>query len=283
MRRCCLFFCRSARKDGCSGWFNDMVRREEVRLQDTFFECDAVALRPPFSSSATVLLPRISTTEAAVRRISSFYRPDIYSYSFFSGAVLFSEALRLGLVDTRVDATKFFVHPAAVIRRPEMFLHFFGTDRSRVFSELLERLLAAHDVERSPVVRMCLSQGVDAAKWVPFLRGLCLCVTAGDPIVSEVTFVLEDILLGGVASDVLSVSGDYNSRGVAVADMLMEAAVEFGVVSVSELSLSVYRQFVLSQQTPYAVGKRLAVCITQSERRWLDWNLRCFSDTRSRK
>ncbi|RNF00844.1 uncharacterized protein Tco025E_08724 [Trypanosoma conorhini] len=274
MQRCLAPLLHRIERVGRAAWAHDACRAKGNRQEgEVYSEVDEAALRHPFSSSP--VLSRLMTTEEALRRISSVYRPDTYAYGLFSARVLLHEARDRGLLDPGIDAGRFFVHPVTLIRHPEMFSQFFGADRSPFFSEMLQQLLAAHDAADSPVVRMCALQGVDTAGWVPFLRGLCLCVIVGDPILSEAGFVIEDLLLGGIPHDSLSIPGEYSERGVSVADMLLEAATELGSLRLSELSLSVYRQFIA--ETPYAVSKRLAVCVTQSERRHLDWNLRCLS------
>ncbi|EAN94716.1 hypothetical protein, conserved [Trypanosoma cruzi] len=273
MQACRQFLRHRIKRGGHTAWVCEVSLAEMSKQGEGIFsEGDTTALRPPFSSAPVAR--RLTTTEEAVRRISLFYSPHTYAYGLLSALVLFDEAKRRGLLDPKVDAGKFFVHPMALVRHPEMFSQFFGPERSQFFSAMLQQLLAVHDAEYSSVVRVCRSQGVDATRWIPFLRGLCLCVIAGDPILSEASFVIEDLILNGVLHDGLSVPGDYNDRGVSVADMLMEAAVELGSARLSELSLSVYRQFL--PETPYAVSKRLALCITRGERRHLDWNLRCL-------
>ncbi|RNF00701.1 hypothetical protein TraAM80_07433 [Trypanosoma rangeli] len=261
-------------KVGRAAWVHGASLAKETRHEgDSFSEVDTTALCFPFSSSS--VSSRLMTTEEALRRISSFYRPDTYAYSLLSTHLLFHEARDRGFLELNVDARGFFVHPATLIRHPEMFSHFFGVERSPFFSEMLQQLLATHDAEKSPVVQECHSQGVDPAAWVPFLRGLCLCVIVGDPILSEVGFVIEDLLLRGALHKSLSIPGEHNERGISIAGMLLEAAVELGSVRLSELSLCVYRQFLA--ETSYAVSKRLAVCFTQNERRQLDWDVRCLS------
>ncbi|KEG08549.1 hypothetical protein DQ04_06931010 [Trypanosoma grayi] len=242
----------------------------------------AVTLHTPFADVSRL---HVGAPEEAVRRISLFYRPEVHAYGLLSAAVILDEAYRRGILERRVDPAKFLVHPMALIRNPSMFSQFFGADRAPLFSDLLCDLLAQHDAAQSPLVLACRSQSVNAGRWIPFLRGLSLCVAASDPVASQATTVIEDLLLGGGGGggthNSLAVPGDYHDRGVSVADMLMEAAVEFGLISLSLLSLSVYRQFL--PETPYAVSKRFALCTTRSERRQLDWNVRCLAARRRRR
>ncbi|ESL11869.1 hypothetical protein TRSC58_00372 [Trypanosoma rangeli SC58] len=274
MQRCCGSLLHRIERVGRVAWaLEASLAKEAWHEGDSFSEVDTTALRFPFSTSS--VSSRLMPTEEALRRISSFYRPDTYAYGLLSGHVLLHEARDRGFLEPNVDASGFFVHPATLIRHPEMFSQFFGVERSPFFSGMLQQLLVTHDAEKSPVMRECRLQGVDPAAWVPFLRGLCLCVIVGDPILSEVGFVIEDLLLGGALHNSLSVPGEYSERGISIAAMLLEAAAELGSVRLSELSLYVYRQFLT--ETSYAVSKRLVVCITQTERRQLDWNVRCLS------
>ncbi|KAH9600584.1 hypothetical protein LSM04_002262 [Trypanosoma melophagium] len=269
MKRCYLYLFRTVRSDKYA-WLDSSNQTREMQA-DAISNSDTLILRAPFFFTDQ---QRISTTEESLHRISMFYRPDIYAYSIFGARTILAEAHKRGILDPTVNPGRFFVHPVALIRNLSMFSQFFGINRSPPFSELLSELLAAHDAHHSVLVRVCHSNGVDTAKWIPFLRGLCLCIAAGDPLISEVTYVVEDLLLGSVAHNVLTIPGEYHERGIFLAEVLLEAGVEFGSMSVIQLSLGIHQQFFT--ETPYAVSKRVAICFTKSERRFLDWNLRCL-------
>ncbi|ORC88039.1 uncharacterized protein TM35_000192830 [Trypanosoma theileri] len=270
MKRCSLYFFRTDRGKK-SEWLDSSLRTTQMQTE-AIPDSGTLMLRAPFFYTDQ---QRICTTQELLHQISMFYCPDIYAYSILSARTILSEAHKRGILETTVNPGKFFVHPAALIRNPSMFSHFFGISRSPHFSELLSGLLASHDAHHSVLVRVCHSSGVDTTKWIAFLRGLCLCIAVGDPLISQVTYVMEDLLLGSGAHDVLTIPGEYHERGIFLAELLLEAGVEFGLISVLQLSLSIHQQFFT--ETPYAVSKRVAVCFTRSERRFLDWNLRCLN------
>nr|CCC95769.1 unnamed protein product [Trypanosoma congolense IL3000] len=268
MKACRPFFCRVfGRKT--QGTAKENVIQWMFNSDEPFTHDNTFLMHSPFSFGTAP--PCGYASQDVARSISLQYQKHVYAYALFSGDAIFERARTRCIVDDNIDPSRFFVHPLVLARHPERIPSFFGAERSPFLIEILTDLIRAHD-EEAPLVHKCRLLGMDQAKWVSFLRGLCLCVAQRLPVVSQAVFVIEDCIIGSCGSDFLPLAGDYNARGVAVAEAIMEAAVEFGSIPLADLSLCLYRQFLT--ETPIDVMKRLSICTTRSERRSLEWGLR---------
>ncbi|KAG8344015.1 hypothetical protein TRVL_05151 [Trypanosoma vivax] len=271
MWACRCLFRRFSQNIGRTQFVDLSLERDQLN-QDMDLGLDFGFWNSPFSHYRKDA-HRLCSSKEAMKRISASYVPHVYAYGLLEGSEIIESAVERNIVDPSINSKRFMVHPRALICHPSKFSTYFGPSRSPAFIELLEELLTQYDMTKDSVVKKCCSLGADIEKWVPFLRGLCLCVVAGDPIASQAGFVIEDSLHRNTKEVLLPISGDYNQRGILTADMLMAASVEFCLLSVAIQSVSLYLQFV--PEIPLFVSKRIALCFTRSERQSLEWSFRC--------
>ncbi|CBH18226.1 hypothetical protein, conserved [Trypanosoma brucei gambiense DAL972] len=272
LMKVCRPFCQFTQKCSRRSWVERTFGAERKEASSASEDNDLWSMHLPFSSG-TAPPCGYSTTEA-VRLISLPYHPHVYAYCLFESRLIFERAVLHGAIAPNVKPSQFFVHPISVIRHPEKFKLFFGEERSDVLLRLLVDLLGEYDGDDRSVVQKCRAKGVSNENWVPFLRGLGLCLAMGDIASSQATFVMEDCITGGGADCGLSLPGSYEKRGSVAAELLMEASVELGSLTLANLSLSLYRQFL--PEVPLTASKKVTICTTRCERRFLEWNQRCL-------
>lgn len=223
--------------------------------------------------------PIARPAETAAFFLASF-DPFVFSYCMFDFPTILHHAGELSEHELLDYPGSMLMSPRSLFLQPTAHLR-FGSERQQRMAVVLQSLLDRHDEsERSPVP-CARALGVQCPLFVPFLRGVCLCVETQHPFAPQAAYVFEELLASGFVSSTLYLDGTYVDRNRTLAQIVQLAAREFGSESALFTGLLLDEEHASPPET-IAVGRLVAQTLAAADRRRLDWALKTRGAVRQR-
>lgn len=220
-------------------------------------------------------LPRsIAPVPQLARSISAFYDPPIFAYCIFDFPTIMAAAQKnhahLLIND---DVARLLVPPQRLVRHPRSFTAALGSARQKHLEVLLLELLSSHDsTPKALPVRIHRALVEPNPSLTRFFRALAIVTAAHMPIAAQGGHVMRALLDDGFVTEHLQLPGEYHDRCVALAQITMAAATEFGSLPLLNTSLALTRQS--GAEIDYAIAKQITLCYVRTDKRALDWRLK---------